>query len=418
MPLTINEVIQNSEYKSAKQELNLTDEDLNLGEEAILKRIEAYNTQTQILRNLMDPSVPKERAHRFIDMNEVLTTSDAQYLMPRVFSDILLKPVEPKYIGQSLLCKKISVPNTARLVEIPIIGAMRAGEVGEGQEYPGAGIPMRQYMEEIRIRRFGLIVEWTDDIVNDSNWDLGGLLMEAARNALNRQKEETIFNTAIEFATTLFDNGEANASSGGGGYSLYGWTRGMANDAVTRNGTLAYDDILDAMAALIANGYTPTDILLHPMAWTTFASNPILRYHSVFGGTLGANAWGPIGPEAVQQQIPWNIGVFLTPFAPIRLSQVAYDEAGSSNSRISGSADHTDILVMDRETSLILAQREEAFIEDFRDPRRDINAMKVRERYGVGATNRGKSIVSIKNVKITRNYETFGVVRTATGTPE
>lgn len=375
-------------------------------EDKPVDRIKEFNRNVDILKGLMGGKI-SERGPGKLSMNEVLTSPDASILFPKVISDLLLRPKEPLYVGQNLLARTLNVDAT-RTYEFPMMGAVRAFEVGEAQEYRSQGPGFTQGMAEIKIKKYGLMLEISEDVINDSQWDILGLYVEAAGNALTRKKEEIIFDAAVNYATIMFDNGLQGTLSGGSTITaLKGWTTGRDEHGIQRNGTLGLDDLIDAIAGLVANQYTPTDIVIHPLAWSVLATNPILRAHALFGGVLGNSVWQSMGPESVATNLPWNISVTVSPFAPTRLSSYAYAPNGGAESYISGSAaaNWTDILVLDRGSSLLLLQRSAPESEEFRDPRRDIQAFKVKERYGVGALNGGKSVVLIKNVKIARGYE-------------
>ncbi len=224
---------------------------------------------------------------------------------------------------------------------------------------------------------------------------------------MSRAKEENIFNVATDNATVVYDNSLVGTSSGGSADAVMGWTTGKKSDGLNANGTLSLDDLINTIAALMANGYTPTDVIIHPLAWTIFSTNPILRAHSLFGGQIGQQVWTAMGPDSVSANLPWNMQVTVTPFAPMRLNTYAYDSSDVPKSYISGStaANWTDIMVLDRSSSLLVMQRDDPSTEEWRDPKRDIQSFKIKERYGVGCLNAGKNITMLKNVKVAKNYE-------------
>jgi hypothetical protein len=48
-------------------------------------------------------------------------------------------------------------------------------------------------------------------------------------------------------------------------------------------GTLSHGDLLDMMAALGENGYQPTSVILHPMAWAAWRNDPVLQKQLLTG---------------------------------------------------------------------------------------------------------------------------------------
>ena len=50
--------------------------------------------------------------------------------------------------------------------------------------------------------------------------------------------------------------------------------------------------------------------------------------------------------------------------------------------------------------------KEDLKTEEFRDPARDLNNVKVIERYGFGTHNEGRAICSAKNISMAKSYAT------------
>ena len=83
---------------------------------------------------------------------------------------------------------------------------------------------------------------------------------------------------------------------------------------------MSIDDYLDLIIACYNNGYTPTDLVMHPLSWSAFAkqgftgglSAPYDR-EAKREGTKGFK----IGPESIQGRLPFSFNVNLSPFAPI-----------------------------------------------------------------------------------------------------
>ncbi len=128
---TLQELCDQALAQYAKTLPSLGDEEKDKVPE---ERIKEFGNQVKLLKGLMDPFPRKAKPKISLPMNEVLSTTDASILFPRVIQDILMKPVEPMYIGQSILAKTIHVDNVTHYT-FPAIGAIRAFQVGENQEY-------------------------------------------------------------------------------------------------------------------------------------------------------------------------------------------------------------------------------------------------------------------------------------------
>ena len=101
------------------------------------------------------------------------------------------------------------------------------------------------------------------------------------------------------------------------------------------------------------------------------------------------NAQFKLGPESIQGRLPFAFNVNLSPFAPI-------DRAGKT----------FDMFCVDANNVGVQIVKDELKTEEFRDPSRDLNNVKVIERYGFGTYNEGRAICSAKNISMAKSYAT------------
>jgi len=357
-----------------------------------LKYIE---TQCALLNKLMSTD-SNRRPGITIPMKEALFSPDASVLFPKVISDVLMRPKEPMMIGQTILSKTIAIDNV-RSVEFPTIGAVRAKDIADGQEFPEVQPPFAEAMTEIKVGKVGLLLAVSEDVIRDSMWDVLALYVEAAGYAMLRHKEEKIFREFQNKAFTVIDNTQSSTAA---------WSRGVDTSGNV-NGSLSYLDLIDGIGALIANEYIPTDIALHPLAWSIFMKDPRLQFQLLTHGAIG-QTYPSAGMDNIPINLPWNINVAVTPFCPYTTSTtLTLDSVGGDRT-----GPVTDIYICDRNNGIVILQRDEMQIDSFEDPRRDIQSMKFKERYGLGLLNAGKSAVAIKNIHLADNYEPMYTVRT------
>ena len=326
-----------------------------------------------------------KEANSRITVEEALSTPDASILIPRVISDVMREAAEPIYIGSKFM-QKVQLTE-GRSIEFPSVGAIRAFDIAEGQEYPNQELEFQLHRTvEIRIGKVGLKVQITEEMVSDSQWDVIGMHIRAAGRAMARHKEEKIFRAFSRHGHTVFDNditAETHPHLTADEIAA-AKTSGLGEDAQP-NDTLGVDDVLDMIIALIANGYTPTDMMMHPLVWTIFAKNALL-------GSLGFPPETPdgsfrLGPESVQGRIPFGMKVWLSPFIPFNREDKKFD-----------------IYVVDRNEVGVLLTKDEMSTEQFDNPLRDIMTLKVKERYGVGVLDEGRAIAVCKNVKFVKSW--------------
>lgn len=369
-------------------------------DKALKTQVAQFRETEKILRELMTPSNDYKPYASLIKMNEAVHTADFKILFPRVVQDTLQLPREPIYIGQNLLARTINVEG-ARIMEFPTLGAIRAFELGDTQEPPEQDPSFSKNITEIRTRRFGLKLELSNDVINESQWDVLALYTQAAGNAMRRKKEELIFNEYTTRAVNIFDNSSTDATK---------HTSGRDINVRSQNGTFDHLDLLDMMAALGTNGYVPTDVILHPLAWAIWAKDPILRYQLLHSGAVGQSNLGMFGqdPGTVSTYVPFGLNVVVSPFQDITY------QGTLSTGIVSGVADYTTITVVDRNASVLILQRTPMQMVQWENPVRDIQSLMFHERYGLSVLNGGRSAVTAKNVRIDLNFNPLYTIRTLT----
>jgi len=334
-----------------------------------------------------------------IPMEEAVRAADFSILFPKVISDVLIRPKEPLMIGQTLLSRTIQIDNV-RSIEFPAMGAMRAFDMADTSEYREQMASFTEELVEIKVNKVGLMVSLGEDLIKDSMWDLVALYLESAGYAMLRHKEEKIFNTFQQVGHKVFDNNTTNPAL---------WTHGRAYNQ-SFNYSATYDDIIDAMGALVANEYVPTDIIMHPLSWAVFAKDPILRNVMFTQGQIGQSVWSSLPAFDQSVNVPWQIAYQVSPFVPFSYNTVLNNGPASSLA----ACNVTSIYVVDRNHGIVVLQRDPMETDQFEDPRRDLLNLKVRERYGVNAINGGRSIAVINNVRIDQNWAPPGGFLTVT----
>jgi len=318
-------------------------------------------------------------------IKEALTSRDAQILLSKVMEGVLELAAEPIYLASKLF-KTIKLDQGNRMI-FPAIGALRAYEVGETQEYPTdtLDIMLKEKATEVDVTKKGVLVPISEELINDSQWDVIGMHIQAAGRALARLKEELLFKAMSKHGHVVFDNKLRKKYPEAG-------TTGR-NEHGEFNDTLAIEDLFDIIVALMANEYVPTDILIHPLTWSIFVKNGLI---SIFDKpALGSEGNIKIDKNAANGRIPFALNLLVSPFIPF--SQV----------------DRTfDMYVIDRNNVGVIVQREKMTTDDFIDPYRDIRNLKFKERYGIGILDQGKAVATARNIALDITYEKPMLVRT------
>ena len=399
--------------------MNLTEQITNL--KALKKAVEAkeaagekvkmpskaIHTYEMAARNLMgDYSLGK------VNVQETLTTTDSIKMVPKVIEGALREAAEPEYLGTRFMNHvNVEGSNNSAVYVIPVVGELVASEVNEGGRYNEDQVEFNSIENsqlEVRVKKIGLKVSVTEEAISDSTWDIMGINIRKMGRAMARYKEEWIFNTFSTHGHTIFDNEIREQIPEAG-------TTGCGADG-NFNDTLSVEDFIDIVLALMSNGFTPTDVIMHPLVWLVFARNSMIGNGLTFGALGGQNVhpWGAVQgtpgfaglsangegqkvilkPEQVQNRLPMPLTVNFSPF-------VRFDKINKK----------FDMYCLDRTEVGVIVQKEGLSTENWTDPERDLRNLKCKERYGVGILNHGKAITVAKNIAVAPSYPQAPVVR-------
>lgn len=354
-----------------------------------------------------------------VDMKDALASPDAPYFFQVTVENFVREAIEPILLGTKLL-QRINY-KAGQMITLPSIGAMYAADIDEGAEYPERSLNFGPGVRIATIGKSGLAVKFTEEMIRYSQYDVVALNLRAAGRAMARHKESKIWYMLSKVGTTTHDNVTP-------GSSVFGTTTGRGIDGAA-NGSVNIDDIYEMWGQLMMNGFVGNALIVHPMTFIMFATDPYLR-HLAYQGMGGAYFNGPAG---ISNPEPWAAGA-LGKFAPqtneathplalagnyspnIGLNQgvteglklpnyfgmplqvivspyVPYDPA----TRI------TDIYMVDTNNMGAIIVDEEPTMDTIEDKLRDLRKIKIRERYAIAPLNDGKGICVMKNVKVTGN---------------
>ncbi len=346
------------------------------------KALKQYEETYDYLLEMMTPGKPKRLP---LSMKEATYADDYLVLFPKVVQEVLARPQEPLYIGQTLLSRTIQVDG-AKLISFPTFSGFRAFEVAENGTFPEQDIAITNNSTEIRTRKYGLKVAIAEEVIEESQWDIYAMYIEAMGSALRRLKEEKIFNEYDARAFVAFDNSD-NAKL----------TTGKDADGTTNNGTFSQMDLIDMMAVMIQNGHNPTDLILHPLGWAIWAKDPFLRFQLLNSSSIGQSVGLPsMDAGGIQGYVPFGLNVVVSPFQSHTLD---------TNINGLGTANYTTITLVDRNSSIIILQDKPMAFDQWENVERDMKMTKISEKYGLAITDGGRSAVVAKNVKIGINHE-------------
>lgn len=315
---------------------------------------------------------------------EAFSSPDAHQLFPKVISTTLREAAEPELLISPLL-QTVRLTQ-GRSIEFPAVNAIQAAEIPEGQEYPEQQLAFAKQVEG-KVSKKGVKVSFTEEVINDSLWDIVGLHVRAAGRAMARLKEQIALQRFRAAATVRFDNDDVGVDD----------TTGLDNEG-TANGALTWDDVVELAAVLVAENHVPTDFILHPLMWSIFLRAP--EYH--IGGPAAMAGWTTSvnsEEQVTNSTAPLGLRTLVSPF----VSFTAKNGATPAKS---------DVFLVDRNEIGVMLIKEDMSTDEFTDPTRDIRSLKMKERYDIVTLGDGEGIVVAKNVNLVRHYEKFPVHNT------
>ena len=356
--------------------MRLTDQEIN---DYKITDIDKKNVED--IQKAMNGEVVRD----MISFKDFLATPSAQILIPKVTLGTMREVSEPMYVASRFF-------NTVRLksgisMVFPSIGTIaRAYDVAEGQEIPEETMDWQAHEgTEIKVGKVGLRLRVTDEMISDSQWDIVNMMIKAAGRAMARHQELKAFTALRNHTHTIIDNSSDNPELHTTGLDANG----------NLNNTLSAEDLLDILIAVMSNEYNPTNLLMHPLAWTTFARNELtgsLAVNNQAGGVLSSKAYPKggsfkMGPESIQGRLPFAFTVDLSPFAPLDKTNKTFD-----------------LFCLDKDNVGVELRKTDLQMEKFDQPSRDIQNIKFTERFGLGVLNEGRGVVSAKNISMEKSY--------------
>lgn len=315
--------------------------------------------------------------HR-VTIKEAFASPDAPILFPRVISRTLKEAAEPQLLVTPLL--SVVRLGKGRSLEFPAVNAIQAAEIPEAQEYPEQALAFAKQIEG-KVSKKGVKVVFTEEVISDSLWDIVGLHVRAAGRAMARLKEQIALARFADAATIVFDNDGSEDDTTG--KDVNG----------TANKTLTWDDVIDQAAVLMAENHVPTDFIIHPLMWALFAKNAFL-----YGGTdvsRSMEQWNRSVSSkdgVLQATAPMGLNVIVSPFVSFTA------KSGATPAK-------SDVFLIDRNEVGVLLVKDDLSTDEWNDPTRDIQALKMKERYDIIMMGDGEGITVAKNVRLARNYE-------------
>jgi len=370
------------------------------------------------------------------DLADFVATKDLTRFIPTTVSMVVRDALEPELLVVPNLFQTVQYNGPSRQVELGATGAWHAAEVAEAQEYPQVEFNFGEgHAVMVGISKHGLQMYVTDEVIEQNLFDVFGLWLRLAGRALARHREDYAIKLVNEMGITVFDNTYPAQSENG---TLTG--RGIDG---AQNGSATVNDIFDMYAYQFLRGFTPDTLLMNPLAWKVFMTDseareilfkgatlasmrlpnggPSQAYGTGFNGLgyrttatgrgLGSKTGGDDNRVAgnnpfVTTLNPLGASFNIAPeYLPSPLRVIVSPHIAYQTATVGGKEKYdTDIIMADSQRAGLLLQARQPEVDKWDDPARDIQAMKIKESWGMALFEQGKGIAVARDVVVDKSY--------------
>lgn len=334
-----------------------------------------------------------------LDFKESLGLDDIGIVLKKTIKEILQMPIEPDKFLTRIATPFNLGPNDPWQIEFPSVGAVQAGIVSPGGDYPSMVPSFSENKVNFGIKKVGIMMPLNEETQRYSMYSMLNLGLTLCKNAVERKIEGMLYNVLTNVANVIYDNASLVAKY---------HTSGKAEDGTTKNYTYGYKDLYKQCGALVANTYQPTHVLAHPLAYPVFVNDPFLKATFMHQGQIGGNVWSK-GPDFDQNSIT-PFGLTYVPYYAL-----AYNEASTLTAGPGSGLDETlisDFYVIDANHALYLAKAGEMEVDNMEDWYKDVTTIKVRQYTDAAAKDGGKPITVAKNIRVDYNNDPIMTIRT------
>jgi hypothetical protein len=352
-----------------------------------------------------------------IHFSDTIATPDITPWLPQVIERNVLEASEPYLILTSLF-EKIGY-EAGQAIEFPAVGAISAGDVGEGESYPNARLQESGATVTAKVGKSGIAFEITEEAISRSRFDLIGMHLRACSRALARHKEVKAANMIANLGTVSFDN--VNPTQ-----SMFGVTTGR-NMNGTANGSLTLDNLFDAFAQVMMQGFTPNTLIMHPLTFVMFMKDEVLRAITLAGGNQiwygGYSGNAAMSQSGSRTHVSGGHAV-TSPLSPLGTSSNTVNEFNTALTsaavlparwawplrivvspfiNFSPATKMTDIILCDGSELGLYIEEHGVKVDRWEDLSIDSTKVKLKEKYCFHILNEGLGVAVLKNIKIIPN---------------
>lgn len=329
-----------------------------------------------------------------------------------------------------LFTKKLAVRTNEQII-LPVINAVADASLDLGPSTEPHILSVSNDAEMIATcGRSGIAVELQHEAIRLSKYNLMGLYLTEAKNALVRWKDVKAIRLAFNEGRVVFDNLDPDNS-------ILGRTTGLSFKTGKSNGSFTLRDFWSMYLYGINKGITCDTVLISTIGWLIFLSDPIMqRFVEHNGGVIFRGPHGQIGQELdpwramnsntrgeknrITPEIPsalMNVAFrfIITPFVPFYSEgQVIYRNAPIQGQNTPYTDDQgqpvkcgkepmTNLVMLDSNKAMLYLEEEGVRSAEEKDLLREKTRIHLIERYNFSSMYKGAGILVAKNISVTED---------------
>lgn len=295
------------------------------------------------------------------EINSSIRRDSQKLLIPEVINEQILTVAEEERVGRTL-CQHVALTTGDSMTWLKERG-FEATQIAEGAEIPSRKGTYEKFT--LTVGKTGIRPHITNEMVEDSRWDVIRRNLDMATKAMARLEDLTIMNAM----TSGVPNGSAISSGAGGIGEVIGNHYIQMGDTPTE-GTLAWKSIALGHALLRMEHYRPDTLLIHPYQMVDIMTGE--------GDFIGANERAYLTlPDSVRSSMQngtiGNIG-------GMRVVVSANITAGTA-------------LMFDSSVYCIFLERRPLAIDEYNDILNDMRGIVMTQRYTASPVTRDAAVL-------------------------
>jgi len=347
-----------------------------------------------------------------VTIQDALSHPNSTELFPITVENLIREAIEPIALSSQLLDV---IPFTPGMqISYGASGAVVAADISEGGEYPEIGFSTGAGSQIVTIGKSGIAMKITEEAIRYNAYSQIQIGLKKMSQALVRHKEYKMWSMFNKMGVVTHDNLNPNSA-------VFKATTGCDITGAA-NGSITLNDIYEAYGQVLMNGFIPNALVVHPMTFTMFLTDPLLQTFALAsGGGSWMNGWvgtgvneypfskgslGKRGPGAGKFVAASANANELNPQATMKLPNyfdIPFKIIVSPYVPYNPATKLTNIYMVDTNNLGAIIVDELPTMDEVPDRLRDITKIKIRERYALAAYNEGNACAIMKNVKVTAN---------------